>query len=82
MYFADSIIIDGKKYNIKSYDELEDTAISNTNNGFVSGRVEPGSMFAVCVLVIIVVFILIVIVYKIINFIYIRNTVDKINNIK
>ena len=47
---------------------------------YSAGRVEEGDMFAVCVLFIIIVFILIFIVYKIINFIYIRDTVDRIND--
>lgn len=79
MYFADSIIVDEKKYNIKSYNELEDTAISNTDNGFVSGRVEKGDMFAVCVLCLIIVFILIFIIWKILNYINFRKAADKIN---
>ena len=61
------------------YNNLTDTANKSEDENFVSGRVEQGDMFAVCVLAIIIVFILILIVYKIINFIYIRNTVDKIN---
>lgn len=79
MYFADSIVIDGKEHNIKSYDELEDTSISNTNNGFVSGRVGKGDMFAVCILGLIIVFILIFIIWKILNYINFRKAADKIN---
>lgn len=47
---------------------------------YAAGRTEPGDMFAVCVLGIIIVFILIIIVYKFINFLYIRDTVDRIND--
>ena len=61
------------------YNNLTDTANKSEDENFVSGRVEQGDMLAVCVLAIIIVFILILIVYKIINFIYIRNIVDKIN---
>ena len=61
------------------YLTLTDTATNSEKEGYVSGRVEIGDMFAVCVLGIIIVFILIVVVYKFINFIYIRDTVDKIN---
>lgn len=79
MYFADSIIIDGKEHNIKSYDELEDTSISNTNNGFVSGRVGKGDKFAVCVLGLIIVFVLVFVFWKILNYVNFRKAADKIN---
>ena len=65
--------------NMWSYDDLEDTSISNTNNGFVSGRVGKGDMFAVCVLGLIIVFILIFIIWKILNYINFRKAADKIN---
>lgn len=60
------------------YDELHNTAIQNENTGYVSGKTENGDMFSVVVLAIIIIFALIFILYKLINFIYIRKTIDKI----
>lgn len=80
MYFITKVVVNGKEYDSIPYDELESSATSNETIGYVSGKTESGDMFAVCVLGIIIVFILIFIIYKIINFIYIRDTIDKIND--
>lgn len=80
MYFLTKLIIDRKEYDSIPYNKLESSATSNERIGYAAGRTEQGDMFAVCILGIIVVFALIFIVYKFINFIYIRDTVDRINN--
>ena len=80
MDFITKVVVDGKEYNAIPYNELESSATQNTDEGFVSGKTEVGDMFAVCILGIIIVFALILIVYKFINFIYIRDTVDRIND--
>lgn len=80
MYFVNKIIVNGKEYNAIPYDELTDSATKSEAEGYVSGRTKEGDMFAVCVLAIIVVFVLIFIVYKFINFLYIRDTIDRIND--
>lgn len=61
------------------YDELHSTAIQNEKTGYVSGKVEHGDMFSVIVLAVVIVFVLLFIIYKIISFIYIRKSIDKIN---
>lgn len=60
------------------YDELHSTATQNERTGYVSGKVESGDIFSVIVLAVIIIFILIFIIYKIINFVYIRKSIDKI----
>lgn len=80
MYFIDKVVVKSKVYNSIPYDSLTDTASKSESEGYVSGRTEEGDMFAACVFAIIIVFVLIIFIYKIINFIYIRGTVDKINS--
>ena len=60
------------------YNELHSTSTQNEKEGYVSGKVESGDIFSVVVFAIIIIFILIFIIYKIINFIYIRKSIDKI----
>lgn len=80
MNFITKVVVNGKEYDAIPYDKLESSATTNEASGYAAGRTEQGDMFAVCVLGIIIVFILIFIVYKFINFIYIRDTVDRIND--
>lgn len=58
---------------------LTDSATISEENNYIDGNVEKGSMFAVCVLGLIIVFILIFIIWKILNYINFRKAADKIN---
>ena len=64
------------------YDELHSTATQNEKEGYVSGKVESGDMFSVIVFAVIIIFIFVFILYKIIKSIYIRSTIDELNEKK
>lgn len=58
---------------------LTDTATKSESANYAAGRVEQGSMFAICVLGIVIVFMLIFLIWKILNYINLRKAADKIN---
>ena len=64
------------------YDKLNSTAIQSEKEGYVSGKVQTSDIFSVVVLAVIIIFILVLIIYKIIKSIYIRSTIDELNEKK